>query len=138
MILDQATVNSNHQRFIERAVEHELVYCLSSAEGVANSTSNDEGELDILMFWSDRAYAVRSRKELGDSFEPQEIELFDFLYRWLPGMSGDNVLAGTNWNADLVGAEIDPFQLREEIEEQMGRELLESYESKYIELTKNT
>ena len=138
MILDRATVDSNHQRFIKRVVEQELVYALSSSEGIAISTSNDEEELDVLMFWSDKAYALRSKNKLGESFSLQEVELFDFLYRWLPGMSGDKVLAGTNWNADLIGTEIDPFQLREEIEEKMNKELLDKYEKKYVELTTNT
>ena len=66
------------------------------------------------------------------------MELFDFLYRWLPGMSGDGVLAGPNWNGDLAGREIDAFELREIIEEKMSSELLEKYEQKYNELTKNT
>ena len=53
-------------------------------------------------------------------------------------MSGDGVLAGPNWNDDLVGREIDPFELREEIEERMPSELVAKHDAKYNELTKNT
>ena len=138
MFLDGATVEDNFQRFIKRIIENETVYYLSNEDGVANSVSNDDEETVILMFWSDKAYAKRAMSVFDEPFEEKEMELFNFLYQWLPGMSGDGVLAGPNWNGDLVGREIDPFELREIIEAQMTSELLEKYESKYNELTKNT
>ena len=138
MILDSATVESNFQRFINRVIENETVFYLSNDEGVANSVSNDDEEAIILMFWSDRSYAHRANKILPEEFSESEMTLFDFLYRWLPGMTGDGVLAGPNWNGDLVGREIEPFDLRTEIEERMPPELLEEYEESYRELTERT
>ena len=138
MLLDSATVEQNFQRFVERIVEKESVFYLANPDGVANSVSNDDEETVILMFWSDRAYATRAKGAFEEEFEEIEMELFDFLYRWLPGMSGDGVLAGPNWNGDLVGKEIDPYELREIIEEKMPSSLITSYEHKYNELTKNT
>lgn len=138
MLLDSATVESNYKRFINRIVESETVYYLSNDDGVANSVSNDDKENGILMFWSDRAYAARAKIFLDAAFVESEMSLFEFLYRWLPGMSGDDVLAGPNWNGELVGKEIDPFDLRTEIEESMSSELLEKYEERFHELTGNT
>ncbi len=138
MLLDSATVESNFQRFIDRIIESESVFYLGNEEGVANSVSNEDEEVVILMFWSDRAYAARAKKCFDEHFDEVEMDLFDFLYRWLPGMSGDGVLAGPNWNGDLVGREIDPFELREVIEERMPSELISKYQEKYNELTKNT
>ena len=138
MILDAATVESNYQRFVNRVIENEVVFYLSNDEGVANSVSNDDEEVGILMFWSDRGYAHRVNGRLPEEFSESEITLFDFLYRWLPGMSGDGVLAGPNWNADLVGREIEPFDLRTEIEGRMPVGLLEKYEESYRELTERT
>lgn len=138
MILDSATVESNFQRFINRVIENETVFYLSNDEGVANSVSNDDEETIILMFWSDRAYAARVNRILPEEFSESEMTLFDFLYRWLPGMTGDCVLAGPNWNGDLVGREIEPFDLRTEIEEKMPPELLEEYEESYRKLTERT
>lgn len=138
MILDSATVESNFHRFISRVVESETVLYLSNGEGVANSVSNDNEETTILMFWSDRAYAHRVNEVLTEEFYESEMTLFDFLYRWLPGMTGDGVLAGPNWNGDLVGREIEPFDLRTEIEEKMPPELLEKYEERYREHTECT
>ncbi len=138
MILDNATVENNFQRFINRVIESETVFYLSNENGVANSVSNDDAEAGILMFWSDRAYASRASEVFEENYEETKMELFDFLYRWLPGMSGDNVLAGPNWNGDLIGREIDPFELRELIEDKMPKNLLVQYEAKFNELTKNT
>ncbi|MDB6132703.1 MAG: hypothetical protein JWM59_946 [Verrucomicrobiales bacterium] len=36
------------------------------------------------------------------------MDLFDFWFRWLPGISGDGILAGTNWDGELRGVECDP------------------------------
>ena len=138
MLLDSAAVESNFQRFIDRVIESESVFYLGNEEGVANSVSNDDEETVVLMFWSDRAYATRAKKCFDEHFEEVEMDLFDFLYRWLPGMSGDGVLAGPNWNVDLVGRETDPFELREILEEKMPSELVAKYENKYNELSKNT
>lgn len=61
--------------------------------------------------------------------------LFDFLFRWLPGMSGDGVLAGPNWNQDLIGLEIDPFALRESIDSALSPEQMAAHQVQYIEFT---
>jgi hypothetical protein len=138
MLQDSATVESNFQRFIKRIIEKQSVFYLGNEDGVANSVSNEDEETVILMFWSDKAYAARAKKCFDEDFNEVEMDLFDFLYRWLPGMSGDGVLAGPNWDGNLIGKEIDPFELRELIEENMSSELIAKHKQKYNELTKNT
>lgn len=128
MWIDGATAEKNKNIFIKRVVESETIFYLSENGGVANSVSNDDDECTILMFWSDKAYARRVQANGFESYEISEITLFDFLYRWLPGMTNDNVLAGVNWNQELCGLESDPFELREEIELQMSSERLEEYD----------
>jgi hypothetical protein len=138
MLLDSATVESNFQRFIDRIIENESVFYLGNEDGVANSLSNEDEEIVVLLFWSDRAYATRAKTCFDKGFEEVEMDLFDFLYRWLPGMSGDGVLVGANWNGDLVGRETDPFELRELVEERMPPDLVAKLEQQYLELTENT
>lgn len=138
MLQDSATVETNFQRFVKRIIEKESVFYLANEDGVANSVSNEDEETVILMFWSDKAYAARAKKCFDEDFNEVEMDLFDFLYRWLPGMSGDGVLAGPNWDGNLIGKEIDPFELRELIEENMSSELIAKHKHKYNELTKNT
>ncbi|MBK1790206.1 DUF2750 domain-containing protein [Persicirhabdus sediminis] len=136
MLLDRATCDANHRRFIERVVEKEMVWYLSHPAGVANSVSNDDEETTVLMFWSDRAYATRARSNGFEDYEETSMDLFDFLFRWLPGMSEDGVLAGTNWTGDLIGVECDPFELREEIESEMPVELQQNHKDRYDALNK--
>ena len=138
MLQDSATVESNFQRFIDRVIENESVFYLAGDDGVATSVSNEDDETVVLVFWSDRAYASRAKKVFEDGFHESEMTLFDFLYRWLPGMSGDGALAGPNWDGHLVGKEIDPFDLRCQIEDRMPTELLEKYKHEYDRLTGNT
>ena len=57
--------------------------------------------------------------------------LFDFLFRWLPGMSGDGVMAGPNWNHELVGLELDPFELREQIDAALSPAQVDAYAERY-------
>jgi len=137
-LLNRAQTKANHARFVKRLAKHECVWLLESPEGIANSTSHDENETEVLMFWSDKAYANRVKKgpysEYYESYTPKDITLFDFLFRWLPGMSADNILVGTNWNQGLVGTEIDPFQLREEIEHAMQPKQRAANEAKYTTL----
>lgn len=138
MILDSATVETNYQRFLTRIIENEVVYYLSNEEGVANSLSNEDESICVLLFWSDRAYAVRANKVFNEEYVEAEMSLFDFLYRWLPGMTSDGVLAGPNWNGDLVGRESDAFDLRDEIERRMPGDMSNAYEERYHELTGRT
>ena len=137
MLIDGASADASKRRFIRRVSASQTVFHLCSNEGVANAISNtDEGSV-VLMFWSDAAYARRVQANGFDSYEIETIDLFDFLFRWLPGMTGDGVLAGLNWDHELRGRECDPFELREEIEEAMSDDLMAEYQQKYEELTRD-
>ena len=78
----------------------------------------------MIVFWSDRAYAERAQKSEFPEYTPVEISLFDFLFRWLPGMSGDGLLAGANWNSQMIGIESDPEELQDQITDQMPKEMM--------------
>ena len=85
MLHDNATIQANHERFVARAVEAEVVWYLKSGTGAeASCPSNDDERRDVLMFWSDRAYASRARQSGFPEYEPAEIPLF--LFRSLSGM----------------------------------------------------
>lgn len=126
MLHDSATVQANHERFVSRVVESEVVWGLQAPSNFAFCPSNDE-ERDVLMFWSDRGYASRVQQNHFPEYEPIEISLFDFLFRWLAGMEGDGALAGTNWDGDLAGLEVEPNALRDELLAAMGLERVQQY-----------
>jgi hypothetical protein len=131
MLRDVADAEADHRRFIERVIESETVWLLHhGTDGVAYCESNDyeDEEIAVIMFWSDRAYAARTQKQSLPEFEPAEISLFDFLFKWLRGMADDGALAGANWTGDLIGLETDPEDLQEEIVEQMPPEMIARYQ----------
>lgn len=127
MIRDSATCQSNHERFVTRVIEFETVWYLSGENGTAICESYDFEDCDVIMFFSDKAYAKRAKEESFPEFEVQSMSLFDFLFKWLVGMSEDRVGAGTNWTGDLVGFEFDPQDLKEQIEGAMDSEMLSGY-----------
>src|SRR4051794_16619526 len=112
MLHDAATIRGNHERFVQRAAEQEVVWGLASPKGFAVCPSNEDEQRTVLMFWSDRAHAMRVKQGNFPEYEPAEISLFDFLFRWLTGMQQDRVLAGTNFNGDLAGREIEAEDLK--------------------------
>ena len=133
MPLDLSSSASADIKFISRVLDAEVVYLLSGDEGVAGSVSNDEDESTILLFWGDAAGAERVQQNGFENFQIEEISLFDFLYRWLPGMSDDEVLVGVNWDQDLVGTESEPLDLAEAIGDTMPASLRSAYEAKLEE-----
>ena len=133
--LDSASCTESHERFVSRVIAGERVWYLSGESGVATARSDDSDGTSVLLFWSDAAYAKRAKKETFPEFDVDSMDLFDFLFRWLLGMSGDGVLAGTNWTYDLIGIESSPLELREEIEKIMPKDLLENYHVRYEEVT---
>jgi hypothetical protein len=119
-----------HHRFVRRVVASGQVWGLKNADGWCYAPSNggddeerDEAEeRDVLPFWSDRAYAKQCAKDEWSDYEPTSIPLEQFLKAWLPGMAGDGVLVGTNWSAHLIGLEVDPLELKQEIESHIARQ----------------
>lgn len=141
MFRNAADAKADVDRFIRRVVDADVVWYLRSETGTACCDSNAEVDDDeeepatVLLFFSDQAYAKRAQSKGFPAHRPASISLFDFMYRWLPGMSGDGVLAGPNWAADLSGLELDPFELRQAIESAMSPEHLKRHEAMYRELS---
>ena len=50
-------------------------------------------------------------KEDWETYKPSQITLNIFIENWCLGMSNDGLLAGTDFDNDLFGHEIDPLDL---------------------------
>lgn len=68
-----------------------------------------------MLFWSDRAYAKQCARDEWSDYEPAQIPIGDFTEAWLPGLNRDGLLVGTNWNVHLIGLEIQPLNLKAEL-----------------------
>ena len=124
---DAATLRARHDRFVARAAETEAVWALQSSDGLASCPSHADEVREVMLFWSDRAAAERVQQTSFPESDPVELKLFDFLFRWLAGMERDRALAGTNWDTDLAGLEVDPAVLRDQLLAALGPDRARDY-----------
>jgi hypothetical protein len=105
----------NHDRFVRDVKLTGLVWGLRTDRGWAVCDSAEYEETEVYPFWSDKAEAsVHCTEEWAD-YAPAKLALDRFIDTWLPGMSEDGVLVGTNWDAELTGLEVDPDVLAQEL-----------------------
>lgn len=110
----------NLDRFVVEAMAHGCVWGLQGVEGWALCSSENHDDMDVIPFWSQETFAAVHCKDDWQDYKPVAIELEEFLEDWLPGMHEDVVLLGVNWNAELEGDEIEPLDLLEEFDTEMG------------------
>lgn len=122
MFENTSAAKDRHRRFVERVVLSRIVWSLKGAEGWAATASTADATRgrEVLPFWSDRASAAQCAKESWANYEATQIPLDLFIQRWLPRMAMEGCLAGTNWNAQLSGHELEPNSLRDELARQSG------------------
>lgn len=120
MLQDTATTESKYKLFIEKTAASKLVWALKSKNGWANSHSNDSEDVDVIPFWSDRAYAKACARDDWKGYLPVEIPLAEFLENWCTEMADNEVLAGINWDANMFGKESTALALAVDILEQLN------------------
>jgi len=112
------TINSKrrYEKFIERVTESKIVWGLASEDGWVVCESNEYEDTDVMPFWSDEAYARQCAINEWSHNKPTSIPLDVFISNWLYGMNEEGLLVGVNWNAKLIGSEVEPFDLLKELE----------------------
>ncbi len=112
--------SENLDRFVVEALAQGCVWGLQGTDGWALCSSENHDDMDVMPFWSQEAFAAVHCKDDWQDYKPVAVELEEFLEDWLPGMHEDVVLLGVNWNAELEGDEIEPLDLLEEFDTEMG------------------
>jgi hypothetical protein len=110
----------NLDRFIVEAMELGCVWGLQGPDGWALSASEDHDDVDVMPFWSQESFARVHCAGDWEQYHPVPVDLEEFLEDWLPGMHEDVLLIGINWNVELDGDEMEPLDLLEEFEAEMG------------------
>lgn len=110
----------NVELFIFDAIETGCVWVLESDEGFALCPSVDNEELDVMPMWSQPEFAKLHVQDEWKGYQVVPIAVEELLDEWLPGMHGDLILVGVNWNAALEGAELEPLDLLEEIDQEVA------------------
>lgn len=112
-----ADLEANADRFISRVRKSRVVWGLRCENGWAYCESN-HSDADVLLFWSDEAYAKRHAVAGWSHYQAIQIQLDTFIDAWLHGMHQDGALAGVNFNADLAGLELEPVELAKALTEE--------------------
>jgi hypothetical protein len=119
----EINAQKRYDTFVDRIIENESVWGLKTKnqDGLAVAPSNEYEDTDVMVFWSDKSYAQRCAKEEWIEYEPTSIPLDLFVKNWLTGLTEDNLLVGTNWNGDLIGLEVEPIDLLNDIIEKINQ-----------------
>lgn len=104
-----------YNRFVEVVKKERIVWGLRSESGWATSLSNEYEDTTVMPFWSHKAYAKRVVKEEWVTYKPTSIDFDEFIDSWLKGMNEDGILVGVNWNAHLIGKEVEPRDLAKDL-----------------------
>ncbi|MET1255576.1 DUF2750 domain-containing protein [Aliikangiella maris] len=111
----EISLRDYYEEFIEEIQMTEIVWGLQNADGWAVCESNDFDGQETIPFWSSEKRAKLLCVEEWQDYQPAPIAFDDFIDAWLHGMHEDGVLAGINWNSELVGPEIEPVMLIEDL-----------------------
>ena len=100
--------------FINAVLESQHVWGLKHPDmGWAICESNEFEDTTVYVFWSDEASAQKHISEEWSEYEATPIDLDIFIEDWLFGMSEEGLLAGIDWDENLIGEEVEPSDLAE-------------------------
>lgn len=97
-------------RFVKRAVKEGRVFTLKDEEAACVPSQRGTNRT-VQLFWSCPKEAKRWAKALAGDDALQEIKLTDFAADILPGLKSGKGLAGPDWVADPIEAEVEPADL---------------------------
>ena len=112
---DELLMNSpNIDSFLNDVLESQQVWGLKHPDmGWAICESNEYEDTTVYVFWSDEPSAQQHISEEWSEYQATPIELEIFIEDWLFGMSEEGLLAGINWDENLIGDEVEPSDLAE-------------------------
>ncbi|TQV77441.1 DUF2750 domain-containing protein [Aliikangiella marina] len=109
------SVKELYDEFLDEICGTEIVWGLANEEGWAVCDSNDFDGREAIPFWSNEHLAKLLCTGDWADYVPRPIPLEEFLDDWLHGMHEDEILVGTNWDDELVGPELEPLVILEDV-----------------------
>ena len=104
-------LQANLDLFVSETKEHMQVWAMCNEQGWLICDSAEFENSDVMPFWSTKEQAAAHNVDDWADFEVQAIPLDIFVEDWLLTLAEDQVLVGTNWNAQLAGKELEPADL---------------------------
>ena len=116
---NKTAIDDNYIKFVQQVAAAKLVWGLKSKQGWANSHSRDSEDVGVIPFWSDKALAKSCARDDWKGYLPVAIPLAEFLESWCVEMYDNIVIAGVNWDANMLGYEAYALKLALDILEQL-------------------
>lgn len=104
-----------YDSFIDDVLDSEIIWGLSNSDGWALCDSNDFEGREVIPFWSSEKQALIACEDDWSDYQPTPIRFDEFIDAWLHGMHEDEVLVGINWDEELIGPEVEPLILIEDL-----------------------
>ncbi|WP_282113838.1 DUF2750 domain-containing protein [Maribacter stanieri] len=109
-------ITNRYKKFIKTVCETDIVYALQNHEGFATSASvqyDDENDrpVGVLCFWAESGRAKSCSINHWENYQLTEIALADFIENWGVGMENDGILAGIDFDQNMLGYEAKPLDL---------------------------
>lgn len=112
MSSNRTTAEDYCQEFIDTAKDSRTVWGLwSEAYGWASVDSDDDQDIEVLLFWGDRESAEAHMDDEWREYDLISIPLDEFIEKTLSELQDEGVLIGPNWDADFIGLEVPPNAL---------------------------
>ncbi|QPC47637.1 DUF2750 domain-containing protein [Mangrovibacillus cuniculi] len=109
-----------YDAFLRKVVENKKVWGLEHNGMWCVCESTEYEDTLVMPFWSDEAYARQCNINEWSHYKPTPIPLEIFLSNWIYGMNEEGHMVGVNWNSKLIGVEVEPFDLLDEIERRLA------------------
>lgn len=108
--------------FVRGSVMGHAVYAVVGTGGIVALDSPRSSERTTYLFWSHQGEAERWADVLTTDPKIVAIDLPGFLAITLPEMARRGALAGVDWNAEPVEAEIEPVALAAHLRDELARD----------------
>lgn len=107
-----------YEKFIKEVSKTETVWGLKlkNEDGWAVALSNEYEDAEVMLFWSEKRLAKLCIVEEWMEYEVNSITLENFMNNWLIGLDEDDLLVGLNWDFNLIGLEVEPIDLLNDLE----------------------
>lgn len=107
----------NSKAFFAEVAESQTVWSIRDENGIP-APKNSDG-LRSMPFWSSERRALNCISQIPDygGFEAFQIDLVDFVAKWLPGLTKDQILVGVNWVGERAsGYDMRPDEVKPNLE----------------------
>jgi hypothetical protein len=106
-----------YEYFVKKVTDWEVVWGLFS-EGWATAADSED---TVLPFWPGFEFAALCAEGAWTGYAPKEIQLYDFLETWLPGMGKDGLKVAVFPVAAGQGVVVTPARLQQDLAEECAK-----------------